>query len=43
MDDVVSECGLDDYDAWDLQIVNNNQEDNPVEIVLKFIQHSICN
>lgn len=27
MDDVVSECGLDNYDSWDLKINNNSDED----------------
>lgn len=27
VDDIESECGLDDYDQWDLVIENNNQLD----------------
>lgn len=27
IDDIESECGLDDYEQWDLVIENNNQLD----------------
>lgn len=37
IDDIESECGLDDYDQWDLVIENNNQLDGNQVIDL------ICN
>lgn len=27
IDDVISECGLDNYDKWDLVVLNNNNEE----------------
>lgn len=41
VDDVTSECDLDDYKDWDLKISNNNQEelDDGIERILGLIRH----
>lgn len=45
MDDVVSECGLDDFEEWDLKLNNNTKEESEyvIETVLGLLNHSVCN
>lgn len=44
VDDTVSECGLDGFDAWDLKISNNSEEEGnkAIEDLLNVVKHSIC-
>ncbi|CAG9857354.1 unnamed protein product [Phyllotreta striolata] len=41
VDDVASECNLDDFDRWNLIISNNNSEDceSALETILKLVQN----
>lgn len=45
VDDIVSECGLDDFENWDLKVDNNSEENGncAIETILDIIKQSICN
>lgn len=43
VDESVSECGLDDYEKWDLIVKNNNEVElnDFIEEILKLVEHSV--
>nr|CAI5843063.1 unnamed protein product [Callosobruchus analis] len=43
IDDIESECGLDDYTEWDYQVSNNSEEDSKiaVDIIMSVIKELI--